>query len=897
MQYVQTLAEVPTNPFEHKHRILSSEVLSSHGVSKKKRSEIALAVNNHSIGIYNIRSGVIVASYAVSPMTTFTCPPCSTKLLKNGQGESRSITYCSIVDPRPKILCFSEESRNSTNYDAKLTKSYFDLPEHGVPIVHIDVLSTPSGDTTTTILDILCVHQDGRVSCYDENLTRRTWGPQAATARNSQMAPKELQVIQASSVSIAQARKTILKDHQDVLGLLDANPGNFTADLLLLLTRSVQDSQTSTQRELTLRVLAIKSLQSIESEFRRSKDDRIEEIVSLKIPEPEGVRGKEGLFSIHTSSGSLYHGTSGLLSIYDLTALTPRLVRTMTLDGSHNALSYVRISSNIIATVSENSLEILDTQFNSFRAKYDLTLPKKKPPKAPRDGAKTPGPLPRDAELLTYHSPSRSAIVLLGRSLLSVDLSLSIEPRSSSRKRKRNGLLIDAIGRGSLAEDTKQPPPKRRSGPSLALGSFVGSHGGNEEWSKKEEALNALLENGDHLAFDRAVTSELDNIDRPLEGGAVASYTPEHKVDYVFSKMFSTEGCGWTNQKRINIGIRLHIKSFNQQAWRYLVQKGLVSSERLEASFKRRGLMEGNNVLQEGELIRALVDWDQSLDSLLFLLQSPCLIHTSEICYALKTTIARFSMLAAPDGLKLLDYGDEPISQHLDSGDDTNLANADPSIPPQRASVDSNHLHTLFDMIVARCDACPARAMTKALKAQLSKNELQKLIILLRTKLRQDGWLSPYTEDGLTVSLERQHHDREISMIGKLLNCVVDGLGTGGWLLNNGVADDGTEAVETVTNMQAEISTALEGVWEANYLRGLLGELLLCGKGALARTRPKADWRNASSKALPLGLKVVQDVSLTRVGAGGELQKRSRRDIGKLKSRRVPEYSFERIAI
>ncbi|KAL8821541.1 MAG: hypothetical protein Q9223_000449 [Gallowayella weberi] len=897
MQYVQTLAEVPTNPFGHKHRTLSSEVLSFHDVSKKKRSEIALAVNAHSISIYNIRSGSIVASYAVSPTTAFTCPPCSLKLRRNGPRAPQSITYCSVVDPRPTILRFSEESRNSVDNDPQLTKSKYDLPEHGVPIVHIDILSTHPGNTKTTTLDVLCVHQDGQVSCYDETLTRRAWGPQAATARDSQKRPKELQVVQASSVSIQLARKTILREHRDVLGLLDANAGNFASSLLLLLTRSVQDSQLSKQRELILRVLAIKSPQTIGSESGRLQDDRVLEIVSLQIPELKGSRSTEGLFSIHNSSGSLYHGTGGYLSIYDLTTLAPRLVRTMRLDGSHNASSYVRISSAIIATASENSVEVLDTQFNSFRAKYDLTLPKKKSSKIANDGANTPRSMPRDAELLTYHGPSQSAIVLSGRSLLSVDLSLSIEPRSSSRKRKRNGLLIDAIGRGSLGEDTKQPPPKRRSAPSLALGSFVCLHRGIKAWMKQEDALNALLEKGDHLAFDRTMISELDSIDRPTDGSAAATYTSEHKVDYVFSKMFLTEQCGWTDQKRIYKGIELRIKSFYQQAWRYLVRKGLVSTERLQASLKRRGMMEGNDLLKEGELIKALVDWDSSLDSLLFLLQSPCLIHISEICYALKTTIARFSTLAAPDGLKLLDYEDKPISQHVDSGDQMDLASTNASIPPQQTSIDSNHLHALFDNIVARCDACPAPAMIKGLKAQLSKTELQKLVILLRTKLRQDGWLSPYTDDGSTVSLGSQHNDREISMIGKLLNCVVDALGTGGWLLKNGIADDGTEAVKTVTNMQAEISTALEGVWEANYLRGLLEELLLCGKGALARTRPESNWRSASTKALPLGLRLVQDVSLTRVGAGGELQKRSLRDIGKLKSRRVPEYSFERIAI
>jgi len=38
-------------------------------------------------------------------------------------------------------------------------------------------------------------------------------------------------------------------------------------------------------------------------------------------------------------------------------------------------------------------------------------------------------------------------------------------------------------------------------------------------------------------------------------------------------------------------------------------------------------------------------------------------------------------------------------------------------------------------------------------------------------------------------------------------------------------------------------------------------------------------------------------ISTHRVGAGGEVIRRSRRDVGRLKSRMVPKYSFERIFV
>lgn len=57
MQYFQKLADITASPFEPNARVLSSEVQSLQGETKKKRSEIALAVNGYGIEIRDVRSG------------------------------------------------------------------------------------------------------------------------------------------------------------------------------------------------------------------------------------------------------------------------------------------------------------------------------------------------------------------------------------------------------------------------------------------------------------------------------------------------------------------------------------------------------------------------------------------------------------------------------------------------------------------------------------------------------------------------------------------------------------------------------------------------------------------------------------------------------------------------
>ena len=95
----------------------------------------------------------------------------------------------------------------------------------------------------------------------------------------------------------------------------------------------------------------------------------------------------------------------------------------------------------------------------------------------------------------------------------------------------------------------------------------------------------------------------------------------------------------------------------------------------------------------------------------------------------------------------------------------------------------------------------------------------------------------------------------------------------------------------------------------------MLGEILLCGKESLLPSKQKA-LKNTSDEfsatgnvkpvtiitkeenpMLPLGLKLKPPREGIKVGAGGELIQRSKRDMGRLLSRKVGKYSFERIAI
>lgn len=795
---------------------------------------------------------------------------------------------------------FLEDNLKPSSRGGQLKTSAFTLPKNQSPIVHVEALANVHDENEGTIIDVLCFQEDGEIRCYDEALESEKWNTRIASTLDADQRAEKLQIVYVSTISIQQATRTILENRDDLIKILDANHDIYVSTLLLVLTRS--DSGSKGQGALTFRILALKRTQATGPGAFSGNKEPLAELASFAIPEPLDARGKDALFKFHTSSGLLYQEITGYLSIYDLTAIVPLVIQTTNFTYAKAGLSYLRISPSLLATSSADAVFLIDTKFTSLQARFALPMPKQARSRISNENnSKSFDDGKAGVQLLSYHSPSSSAILLLGRSLMAVDLSTVIAGKSVSRKRKRDGLLIDAVGRGSLSIEGSQNSQMHAAGLPRALGQILDPYEETSMWKDQKERLTVLLEIGDLVEYDRMMTSALEDKKFISGHGTVTTHPPQYIVDYLLSMAFSTTGSHTANRHGDGCFLsELHLRHLPERAWQYLVQKGLISTERLETSLKRQSAMQQNNALRDTGLIQALADYDTTMATLLSLLQSPCLLKISEVCHALKICTSKFAPLAAPNSTKLLMQVNELTDPGLISADQVEFETDDPDGRSSQTLKDRDRFSVLLDMIIQRCNACPALLLIKALKRQLSISELRNVVDLLRIKLAQNGWLSFCPDGGPTADDQRQYNNNQISMIAKLLNCIVDGLGTRGWLLNNSVVDNSAESSETISYMKTEICAALEGIEEAAYLQGMLGEILLCGKGALksqANRPPPLDWGDKQKCALPLGLKLDHSISLTKVGAGGELQRRSRRDIGKLKSRRVPEYSFERIAV
>jgi len=120
-------------------------------------------------------------------------------------------------------------------------------------------------------------------------------------------------------------------------------------------------------------------------------------------------------------------------------------------------------------------------------------------------------------------------------------------------------------------------------------------------------------------------------------------------------------------------------------------------------------------------------------------------------------------------------------------------------------------------------------------------------------------------------------------------------------------ASDPLDAIdELLSSLRGEIATALEGVHETTFMSGLLGEFMRYG-WIREQAEPVSDVINGAKfrkvqgeekvdgKVLPMGFKVEKKPDKTRVRSGGEVVKRSKRDIAREINMAVGKYSFEEI--
>jgi len=199
---------------------------------------------------------------------------------------------------------------------------------------------------------------------------------------------------------------------------------------------------------------------------------------------------------------------------------------------------------------------------------------------------------------------------------------------------------------------------------------------------------------------------------------------------------------------------------------------------------------------------------------------------------------------------------------------------------------------------------CPAAATVQSFRRLFKPDEIVCLINVLRMELINDGWTRRYLDGSQDVDDEEAEAapDGSIQLIAELMSRCIDSVGLGGWMAFDSMLAKGAieeeESVDFFHQVLTEVQVALEGVQEAVRLQGALGETVRFARRARASRKALNLSRGSilRSQELPFGLKTDARISQDRVrGSGGEIVKRSSRQIGHFRSQKRTAYSVTRI--
>ena len=786
--------------------------------------------------------------------------------------------------------------------------SSFRIQDSKSPIIYLDIQPRTESDAENPRPNLLVIHQDGQIRVVPGDLKQEM--KNEAVSQNINGPPEQPVCVEyVSLMGIQQAKKALLKGREDVLQAIQSPDniaqvhGSSGLSLLALIVRSNHDRTTDKSNGVALRIFAVRPTAAQTMIFPVSgKSSVLNELISIPIPELQISNADPPSYTLHAPSGTLYQHASAKLRLYNASGLVLRHVHDISL-SNRDVYSHLRLTSNTMLVVGEETLDIVDATYGSLQAQVSLS-PLGKGRR--RSGKfKKQGPTRNDdtrTHLLSYFAPLGMVVALQNHRLIAFQISPQSSLESTSRKRGQSGRLIDAVDHAF--NDREVPKAQKIKRLRLTVKKSVHAPDIGGEWRKTQAELNRCIEHGRINEFEQLVASELglsdiDHGNCPV-GLDHAIPSNQTKVSYVLSKIFGLKTEAQRAVKRGDEDLqRLKITFFPPRIYRFLVSRGCIVSHQVEKSLKQYGVLPVTSRLTTDALIEAIVEMDQSLTQLLVLLEGPSTIEATSLAHAIRISVDGLHGLGPDETPKLLMSGEEDHNMPDQDDDST-------SQTPKSKSSDKERMEPTFSrpsnasMILDRAldniSTYGSATITVALRQSLSPSGLRHLIDVLRMSLAQNGWLTPYTNP-VSAPLPSTDLNTGLANTLKVLNSTLTAIGTSGFLLSTSLPPhQATETADTITYMKAETSAALEGIQEATYLKGVLGETLLYAHSLVKQKRDKK-MIFEDSKELPLGMKATQPIEMTKVGAGGETQKRSMRDIGRLKSRLVGEYSFERIVI
>jgi hypothetical protein len=615
----------------------------------------------------------------------------------------------------------------------------------------------------------------------------------------------------------------------------------------------------------------------------------------------------------------------------------------------------------MIFTVSQKSWNIFDSKYSSIQAflprgqTLEITKESRKRKHVVQGSSKGSDGVPT---LVTYFNDIRLAVAIVDQELIGIQIT---ESMARKRAKHNDTLLVNSLGKGLPSKSAKSG----KFGSSIAVKDTAQW----QDWQKKVHKLDKYASKGRvaefesllaiHLAIESTITVENDdadsdlqlkltngvetlspvmngvdedsiilnedaevsseqlqkwNVPKPLTGSERHQhrYFATYSLRKIFRLVRSTQSPG-----EDNLQASLKIVFFPPNVFEWLLLSGYLTKESI-----CRALLEDapENLelfasISDGDIVRAIVNFDTDLHILSAILNQSQFLPVGEVVQSIRILMQGLDdhpNAAKVPGLLANSTGPSEDEMVVDIASEMDAAAHDLD---QAQSLLDNGLvirsHTLRPALM-RLHTFPVSVITSTLRSMLSRKELESLIQLLHSELRNGGWTSPYNFLDLSTpeGLAEDPDDQAVAIIASLLSCALDAIGAGAWLASVGDPASEETTDDIINDLLHDTSEALNGFWEARFMRGLLSEFLRYASNLSRSQKPTSKSLqnqdkpfipdvaiNESLPMLPLGGKVDMGIEKTKPGKGGKREERSAREIGMLISKRVPKYSFERIVI
>ena len=807
--------------------------------------------------------------------------------------------------------------------------------------------------------DVILIHEDWKIARYSGGRLDLIWDQNVSSVEDHGS-----KVVYAEQFNLKDAENGFLKDREDIwarLGISDHRKLQNSHQFRLLAIISHPIASALRPK------ISLFALSAFGDGKDSHKIRKFEELSTWTISSPLTPDSRTGIhYQLDMVSGTLQVLCNGTISSYDLAPLIPQ--KSSELRHTDIPLtSFLTVSRTQLLGVSATHYGSYNTKYNSLLSSQPITKPDFLPSrKRKHDDASTTSTL----NFVCYFFKLRLAVAVSGHELVGIPLDEKQKAHKRRKTETLpmidaigKGLPSQAPNTSPVKSDDLFPPLRFPFEDSAILPEY------GKDWTDQSGFFNHCVEQGDVDAFEYKFAHYVgmkakiiknkrkrskDKHAQGVEKSSKVESKKKHILDivptgrcewkfrkarpsrrmpqfrtqalYALSKIFKPSTA--INNMSLDNGSsrwsgKLHLAFYAPNIFHWLVITGQLTPEFINQALRLdQNSSSGSTEISSGDLVSAIVEFDPSLGLLYSVLNHHLHLDIDMLVHATKYVIRSLdnSILPQSPPLPNSNSNTQPpkekpltngITNHVEE-EETHELRSETDAAMDEVDYALSTLETglpiraeSMRLALSYLSTFSKSSITATLRSILTQHELISFIHILRIQLADGGWTARYVDVDLEQLDSDEPSNRAISVICNLLGCTVDAIGIGGWLMST--ASDPLDAVdELLASLRGEIATALEGVHEATFMSGLLGEFMRYGwireqaepmsdivNGAKFR-KVQGD-ENPDGKILPMGFKVEKKPEKTRVMSGGEVVKRSKRDIAREINMAVGKYSFEEI--